>query len=254
MYASYRYQQLAFQEWKDMYKEGKLNEFQSEFYKACPPERLYDLSVDPEQKHNLANNPEYASILKNLRKDQCKYLVKKADIGFFPETLIFEEGFNNPDQFGNDNRNRIKKFIEIANLQIGSFDKAKSKLEKSLNSKDDVERWWALTTCAYFGSQAKSLEPFAVKLLKDSRSFNRARAMVFLARLGVKDNDMNVYSILKFSKTGAETMLVLNDFTYLVEQNLIPAFKLTEADTPKECKGVDKRIKYMNQCYESQNK
>ncbi len=254
LHAYYRYQQLAFMEWKNMFNAGRLNDFQSEFYRPSAPERLYDLSVDPQQKHNLAGDPAYASVLKEIRKDQTSYLVKKADLGFFPEAIIYEEGFENPDNFGNANRHRIKRFMQVANLQLLPFDKAKAELEKALVSDDDVERWWALTTCAYFGVKAKSLEPFALTLLDDDRSFNRARAMVFLARLGVNDSGMNVYSILRHSKSGAETMVVLNDFTYLVEAKLIPPFRMTEADTPKMCIGVDRRIIYMNQCYDALNK
>lgn len=250
LFAFYRYKQLAFKEWKEMYKDGKLNEFQSEFYEPCTPERLYDLSVDPDQKHNLAYDPKYSNVIKQMRKDQINYIVKKADLGFFPETTVYEDGFNDPAGFGEKNRGRIKRFMEISNYQLLPFNQVKDKLVKALKSNDEIERWWALTDCAYFGDKAKSLKPLAEKLLKDSRAFNRARAMVFLSILGEKSSDMNVYSILKRAKTGAETLLVLNDFTFLVESKLIPPFKLSTNDTPKSCFGVDWRIDYMNECFE----
>ena len=33
--------------------------------------------------------------------------------------------------------------MQVANLQLLPFDKAKAELEKALVSDDDVERWWA---------------------------------------------------------------------------------------------------------------
>ncbi|MDO6737015.1 sulfatase [Wenyingzhuangia sp. 2_MG-2023] len=55
---------------RELYKEGKLNEYQKPFFEPLKPaEELYDLKSDPYQLHNLANNPKYTKILKKLRKE-----------------------------------------------------------------------------------------------------------------------------------------------------------------------------------------
>lgn len=120
-----------------------------------------------------------------------------------------------------------------------------------MKSDDAVERWWGLTTCAAFGKEAVSLKKTAQCLLDDERSYIRARAMVFLSRTGDRFADKDVYSVLDNSTTGAESLLALNDFTYLVESGLLAPFKLEEADVQKSCNGVDWRVKYLKTLYES---
>ena len=54
---------------RDMYKNGKLNEYQKPFFEPTKPvEELYDLQKDPYQLINLAQDPAYKKVLKKLRK------------------------------------------------------------------------------------------------------------------------------------------------------------------------------------------
>lgn len=253
LYAFYRYKQLAFQEWKQLYKENKLNDVQSSFFKPFVPEELYDLEADPIEVNNLVENPNYKKVLVKLRKELGSYLIEKADLGFFPETIILEEAMENPDAYGNKNKKRIKTFREVADLQIKDFGKIKLRLEQALKSNDVVERWWGLTTCAAFGKKALPLKGIVQSLLKDERSFIRARAMVFLSQIEERFTDEDVYSVLNNSKTGAESLLVLNDFTYLVENGSIDPFRLENGNIQKTCEGVDWRINYLNALYDSEN-
>ncbi|ANQ52474.1 sulfatase-like hydrolase/transferase [Flammeovirga sp. MY04] len=54
-------------------EEGKLDAFQESFFKAKPSEELYDVINDPEEKTNLAGNPEYKKVLKRMRKLDASY-------------------------------------------------------------------------------------------------------------------------------------------------------------------------------------
>ncbi|UXX79368.1 sulfatase [Reichenbachiella carrageenanivorans] len=54
--------------------EGKLNASQSFFFQdEKPTEELYDLEKDPYEEHNLALNPEYTTIVANLRNELGAY-------------------------------------------------------------------------------------------------------------------------------------------------------------------------------------
>lgn len=247
LFALYRYKQLSFREWKDMFVDGKLNENQSSFFMPFGPEELYDLEKDPYEINNLANDKKYEKVLLNLRNELNEYLVKKADLGFFPETVVLEEGMANPATWGANNRDRIRRFAEIAQLQTAEYsDKVEKQLEKSLQSDDAVERMWALTTCSYFAGKASALKNRAEKLLTDERTFVRCRAMVFLSELGMKFSKDDVLAVLGNVKTGAETMFVLNDLTHMYENNLISPFKIKKEELKKKCAGVDWRVKYLN--------
>lgn len=53
---------------RKMYKEGKLNDDQKPFFEPTKPkEELYNLKEDPNELHNLANNPKYKDVLEKLR-------------------------------------------------------------------------------------------------------------------------------------------------------------------------------------------
>ena len=253
LFAFYRYKQISFREWKDMYENDSLKKQQSSFFMPFGPEELYDLENDPYEMNNLVKNKRYNKVLSNMRNELNDYLVKKADLGFFPETVILEEGMTNPATWGSYNKKRIRKFAEIAQLQTEKYSaKTSDMLNKSLQSDDAVERLWALTTCSCFAEKASALKIYAEKLLKDERSYVRSRAMVFLSELGESFSKDDVMSVLYNVKTGAETMYVLNDLTHMFENNLIKPFKIREEELKEKCSGVEWRVKYLNS-YASSN-
>jgi len=51
---------------------------------------------------------------------------------------------------------------------------------------------------------------------------------------------------LSRSKSGAESLLILNDITYLKDARLGTDFALTMSDIPQQCSGVDWRVKYLS--------
>lgn len=211
------------------------------------PEELYDLEKDPYEMNNLAKDKRYQKVLSEMRNELNDYLIKKADLGFFPETVVLEEGIVNPAAWGEKNKDRIKKFVEIAQLQTVDYsDKVEAVLKDALQSDDSVERMWALTTCAFFVDKASALMNYAENLLNDERSYVRCRAMVFLSELGKSFSKDDVLSILKNVRTGAETMFVLNDLTHMFENNLIKPFNIKKEELKKKCVGVDWRVRYLN--------
>jgi arylsulfatase A-like enzyme len=46
LHNNYRYIMLAYREWRDLYHKGKLDEVQSQFFRARPAESLFDIELD----------------------------------------------------------------------------------------------------------------------------------------------------------------------------------------------------------------
>ncbi|MBD0777525.1 sulfatase [Maribacter sp. ANRC-HE7] len=89
MQASYRDNKPIVMDMKKAHKEGKLTPYQEKhWFGVRPMEELYDLEADPDQMNNLAENPEYAQILKEHRSVLENWIKKTDDKGQYPEKAI----------------------------------------------------------------------------------------------------------------------------------------------------------------------
>ena len=69
-----------------LHLQSKLPPEQDAFMKEKKPvEELYDLQKDPGEVHNLANNPQYAETLKELRNQLAKWRAAVGDRGVTPQ-------------------------------------------------------------------------------------------------------------------------------------------------------------------------
>ncbi|MFI3317350.1 MAG: sulfatase [Rikenellaceae bacterium] len=250
LFALYRYKQMAFRQWREMYADRELNEAQSQFFEPQGVEELYDLSTDPNELNNLASDPRYAKKLKKLQEDLNSYLLEKCDLGFFPETIIHERAMANPDNFGKANREQIERYMEVADLQRVPFKRARKEILRALKSEDQVEQWWALTTCAAFGVQAVELAPAVHELLSHPRSYVRSKAMLFLEMCGREFTPEQLKSLFDDVRKDAETLLILNDIAVMVESGLVEPFPFTVEDAPADNFGIEWRIRYLQSLYD----
>lgn len=214
-YAFYRYKMEAFKEWKSMYEQGTLTDIQSLFFKPQEPEELYNIELDPYETHNLAKNPDYVRQLKDLRIELKKNMLQKKDLGFYPETVWLNEGAANPTAFGMKNQRYLEVYSDILDLELIPFKDAKPKLEKALKSDDSVEKYWAVTVCAYFGKKARSLEKEILELLNDDLAIVKSRAMLFLSISKDIKPEKAMLDILYSAKSDAEMLQILGDITYM---------------------------------------
>lgn len=248
LYTFYRYKQMAFNEWKEMYEAGQLNDVQSSFFEPQGAEELYDLSKDPNETHNLANLPEYGKELKKLRKLLFNHVTEMNDLGLFPECIWLTEGNKGPVAYGTASHRRLSAALETANLQLVNFKTAKKRVLKALDSADPVQRYWALTACVNWGKEAAILAAkVRSSLNKETEPFLRSRALVFLAQIGDNNNPVNeLKAALAASRCGAESLNILNDMAYLKEQHPDWVWNMKESDIKVPAKATDWRMQYLN--------
>lgn len=213
---NYRYKMLAYQEWRDLFKAGKLNKEQSQFFEARPVEELYDLQNDPQELHNLATDPAHKKELKSLREALKKQVKSMPDLGFLPESVLLTEAVTGPVAFGQKNKQRIGRLVDVADLSLKSFKQAKKGIVKALHSEDPWQRYWALIVCSSFGKEAKPLVEDAKKLAEsDSVNLVRVRAVEFLALIDVEDPQAGMAHCLQSAESLAEAALILNSVAFL---------------------------------------
>jgi len=246
---NYRYIQLAYQEWKTLYDEGQLNKQQSYFYEEKQPEALFDVEADPYEMNNLANDPKYAKILAGMRKSLIEWEESQPDLSFFPEFYILNEGCNDLAKFGQANKQRISKYIGIADLMLRDYSQVKGEIATALESNDAWERYWALIACSTFKAKAIDQKAKAEALaVSDPVMINRVRAAEFLALAFNQSPVQAIQKALYETSDPVEALLMLNSVVLLRDHYYKYAFSidLSKMSTiVKEDAGVMRRLEYL---------
>jgi len=182
LYNEYRYRMLAYQEWKELYLEGELNGDKSQFFEPKPVEALYDLSVDPFELNNLAKDLRYREELFRMRRLLQDQLTSMPDLSFFPEHYLIKYAAKDPTAFAEQNKSKILRYLSIIDLQLHPFGSVQKVLQNKLESKDSLDRYWALMACLAFLEEAKPIKPIIEKVMvEDEEPLNRSVAAEFLA-------------------------------------------------------------------------
>ncbi len=220
LYNFYRYKMLAYQEWADLFKDGSLNLYQQQFFKARTPEALYDLASDPHEINNLADDPERRDILVSMRKELQDHLKSMPDLSFFPEPYFLEKGLKNPVQFGQKNKSEIAALVDIADLSLIPFKSARPKLKKALKSSDPWQRYWGLIVCTTFGKEAFPLKKKIEKIMyNDAENLVRMRAIEYLGLNGLSIPNQLVQKLIEQASSKPEANLMLNTVALLETVN-----------------------------------
>ncbi len=138
------------------YQAGKLNKAQAELVNSRQPvEYLYDLKNDVWQINNLADNPDYQSVLNNLRKALQDHLRKTRDIHFMPEYEMVKRSETKPAyEFRmDDDSYPFERILWAANL-VGSNVAVDQHL-KALKDPDASVRFWGAVGLDNLGERAR---------------------------------------------------------------------------------------------------
>ncbi|MCV6605208.1 MAG: sulfatase [Porticoccaceae bacterium] len=217
LHNNYRYRMLAYREWRQLFDAGKLNPAQRRFFEARPAEALYDLEADPHELYNLAANPDYRETLVAMRQRLQDKVKSLPDLGFLPENLMVETLAAGTDaRFDEANRKRIARLIDIADLSLLPFKKARPQIKKALKSTDPLARYWGLITCSSFGQQATGFAATARRLAaRDGDNLVRVRAAEFLALIGKGNPAPVIEEVLNSTDNEFEAALALNTVVLL---------------------------------------
>lgn len=212
----YRYKMLAYQEWRQLDRDGELNDIQRQFFEPRAPEALYDLESDRHEVHNLAADPQYADQLAELRAALQEQVTSMPDLSFYPESYFLEHGADNPVAFGQMHREDIARLVAIADLSLLTFSGAQADITSALESDSPWQRYWGCIVCSSFGDQAKSFVETARQLAtSDPEPLVRVRAAEFLGLIHADDPREMIREALSLARTPTEANLMLNSAVLL---------------------------------------
>lgn len=146
-YIAYMFQTPTTRVWRQRFDEGKVNEAQSHFWREKPVEELYDLTRDRDEVVNLANSPEHAEILTNLRNAHESWAREIRDVGFLPEAEIHARSAgSSPYELGHDPaRYDFEAVFAAAKLAGARNATDLPALVNLLVHDDSAVRYWAAT-------------------------------------------------------------------------------------------------------------
>ena len=211
LHNNYRYRQLGYREWLQLFNEGKLDDIQAAFFKIKPAEMLFDLDKDPYETNNLVSNPDYASVLNTVRQKLNQWLTKMPDISFYPEFYLLQnKAFESPLRFGAKRQTSIEAYLNIADLGLKDFTNVKSDLLIALNASDPWKRYWALHALGTLSIDREISNRIEQIALSDTERINKVKAAEYLSIKGRQDYGEIIINSFYSSKDPAEALLILN--------------------------------------------
>jgi uncharacterized sulfatase len=212
--------------WERMFREGKLNEAQSYFWKQKPVEELYDLQTDLDEVHNLAAAPEQRAMLEKLRAALRENETRIRDVGLLPEGEMHRRSAGgSPYDFAHDTAKfDFAKLYATADLASSLAPEATPALIAALADADSGVRCWAVLGLLMRGPDAVSTAHDALlKTLDDPTPDVRLTAAEALGQHGTDADLARVLPLLAqaadWSKNDVFTaMAALNAITALGEK------------------------------------
>ena len=245
---NYRYRCLAYKQWRDMFKAGELNEIQSQFFLPREPEALYNLEDDPYETRNLAGDPAYQESLRDMRILLDNWVKGMPDLSFYPENILRSFAFDNPLAFGQKHQAEIAALVDVANLQLLPYEKARQGISKALSSEDPLSLYWGLIVCSAFGEEAGEFAGRAGELCAHKDLLVRTRAAEFLGLTGLGNPVPIISEALYQCDDGVEALLILNSLVLLKDGPHSYGFALEEerlAPEVREDAEVGRRLDYI---------
>jgi len=193
----YIWNQLGQQSQYKAFKEGKTSPAQSAQFQDQIPEELFDTSVDPHEVNNLADNPQFAKKLEEMRKELDSRIIACGDIGFMPEPRMAAVDSNKSGptiyEFAQSPENYpLKEILSLANI-VHKRDPANIKAcTEALSSANESIRCWGIMGLRMLGTKAAPAKAQIEKALTDTVPSVRINAAITLGNLGEKQRACNL--------------------------------------------------------------
>jgi arylsulfatase A-like enzyme len=257
LYNEYRYKMMAYQQWNQLYRDGKLDDVQSAFFRPRPAEMLFDLSVDPFETNNLAQSAAHADTLASMRRELTSRLKLLPDLSFLTEPVCVPAAAANPVQYAQSQAKRIAMLIDIADTSLAMTDSNKELLRSAVDSEDPLQRFWAATSIGsmglhkiQFGNGLSSIDNEIVeldqKLANDENGLVRSRAIEARDSAGSDSLEL-LQQCLNDSRSELEALWILNGIVKVRDGGVIgrpsdePKF-----NSPFRGGEIDRRLNYLN--------
>lgn len=177
--------------WEAYHKAGKTNAITGRFFGTKPMEELYDTTVDPDNVHNLIDDPQYSNEVKRLSEKLDEWQLKHYDSGLLPESEIVKRseecGKTIYEMVRDPKLYNLKGYQKAAALALERNPENLKTFYKNLEDKDSGIRYWAIVGCFNLQPDASLDMDIIRKSLTDDSDHVRVMAAWILYRDGDKE-------------------------------------------------------------------
>jgi uncharacterized sulfatase len=175
-------------EMRTLFDAGKLTGTPARYFAPTKPvEELYDVSVDPHELNNLAEDPAYAKPLMRLRQAHQAWSEETGDVGLIPESILAERVKQLGSEYAiyrtESGKALSAELPKLAVLASSGPDGIPALLE-AMDHSDSAMRYWGATGIGNIGKPAVSGKSAMQKALQDKSVAVRVAAARALCRLG----------------------------------------------------------------------
>ena len=148
---NYLWTMRATQAWEQHHLAGMTTAITGRFFGTKPMEELYDTRTDPDNVHNLINDPKYVKHVKRLSKALDTWQLKNFDSALLPESEMVkraeESGKTIYELVRDPSRYDLKAYQHAAALALQQNPANLPLFYERLNHKDAGIRYWAIIGC-----------------------------------------------------------------------------------------------------------
>ena len=215
------------------FKAGTTNKLQSAYYLPQAPEELFDTESDPDEIHNLIDDPKATAQLFKLRNQLDNHILDAHDLGFLPEPLSASVDLD-PNQtiysYGQSTTNYpLPEIMALAALASEKKVSSIPKLKKAMSDPNPNIRYWAIVGLRVLGKEALSAKKSIEGALDDSEASVRITAAVTWGKLGFpKKAAKFLLNEAKIAKTDAHALWALDGIKYLNQEEIVKTIPTEE--------------------------
>ena len=229
-YLEYLWKAPSMPSWQQAYRKGETNKAQSAFWQTKPAEELYDVTADPHNIHNLADDQAYRQVMSRMREANQQWQLEVKDIGFLPEAMMLDIAKKTTlYDYARSGQYPLKDIMQTAEMasagEVSNLDKIKQKLQ----DKHPAVRYWAATGCTILGKQAAPAKEALRPLLKDTEVAVRIAAAEALYQLGEKKQPLAMLEDALRNDNQMARVQALNVLENMKLQDAAPAKAAIEA-------------------------
>src|SRR5690606_20771298 len=143
-YIEYLWRAPSMRSWEIAYQERGLDAIQVAFWKPKPFEELYDTDTDPDNVHNLAEDPAYRRGLDRMRSALADWMIASKDVGFIPEPMMADISETmSLYEFARSEKYPLEKVMDAAAMAASADVQSLPGLIDRLQDSNPVVRYWA---------------------------------------------------------------------------------------------------------------